>query len=330
MKTKTWMRTQLGFWTACVVLNSGVAANQIETERALPRLFVEDAVGAVHSTVVDLRLDGTEPFSTAWLVSSDRPADFVTVRSRIEGKLGSMRSALGSDTRSDLKIEPMTPAALTSFVAQASASFAWHMAVVRAHDGAFRFSEPAATPSGSITASFSGAAIQTGFVVVTEFMKDPTSVSDSSGEWIEVYNGGPHRFDLEGSVLSDDGSNTHLIYNGGNGLVFLPGQRFVLGANADMAANGGVEVDYDYSSFSLTNGADEIVVTGRNGLLLDRVAYDDGVSWPDQSGSSISLHEFLLDAFSNDDPSNWCHSQSALNGSNSDTGTPGLPNELCP
>ena len=171
--------------------------------------------------------------------------------------------------------------------------------------------------------------VAAGDLVITEVRGEQSS-PDTYGQWIEVYNGGPHRFDLEGSVLSDDGSNTHLIYNGGNGLVFLPGQRFVLGANADMAANGGVEVDYDYSSFSLTNGADEIVVTGRNGLLLDRVAYDDGVSWPDQSGSSISLHEFLLDAFSNDDPSNWCHSQSALNGSNSDTGTPGLPNELCP
>ncbi|MCY2961722.1 MAG: lamin tail domain-containing protein [Planctomycetota bacterium] len=171
---------------------------------------------------------------------------------------------------------------------------------------------------------------QSGQVVITEFMKDPSSVSDARGEWIEVYNALPWRVNLEGWVLSDDSGATHVISTGGAGLRMAPGAYLVLGNNSDPALNGGVQVDYVWSSFSLSNGADQIVLSRADGTLVDRVAYDDGVLWPDLAGRSISLKLVARDVVMNDDPANWCHSSSAISATNADLGTPRRDNDACP
>lgn len=167
-------------------------------------------------------------------------------------------------------------------------------------------------------------------MVVTEFMKDPAHVGDTQGEWVEIHNQLPWRLNLEGWTIGDDDGPEHTISNGGFGVFVRPGDYFVLGRSADLAANGGVEVDYVYTGFTLSNGADEIVFRRRNGTVVDRVAYDDGVLWPDQGGQSISLDPLWMDTLSNDDGGNWCHSVTPIGGANADTGTPGAPNDVCP
>ena len=167
-------------------------------------------------------------------------------------------------------------------------------------------------------------------VVITEFMKDPSHVSDTRGEWIEIYNPMPWRLNIEGWSLGDDDGPEHVIDNGGAGVYVRPGEYFVLAREADPTLNGGVNVDYVYTGVSLGNGADEIVLRRRNGLTADRVAYDDGVLWPDQSGQSIGLDPLLLDASANDDGGSWCHATSTFAGGNPDTGTPGAANDPCP
>lgn len=166
-------------------------------------------------------------------------------------------------------------------------------------------------------------------VVITEFMKDPAHVGDSQGEWIEVYNPMPWRLNLEGWTLGDDNGAQHTISNGGQGVYVRPGDYLVLGRSADLATNGGVDVDYVYSSFTLSNGSDQIVLRRRNGLVAERIAYDDGVTWPDQGGQSISLDPNWLDPVSNDDGARWCHSTTAIGNGNTDTGTPGFANDPC-
>ncbi len=170
---------------------------------------------------------------------------------------------------------------------------------------------------------------QRGDVLINEFMKDPAFVSDSKGEWIELYNATDHVVNIEGWVLRDRGSNYHLIVNGGQRIELTPGEHFVLGINDDPLLNGGVVVDYRYSSFTLSNGADEVLLYNRGGLLIDQIEYDDGVQWPDSAGRSISLSAAAQNAAANDLGANWCHSSVALGGSNPDQGTPGLPNDPC-
>lgn len=171
---------------------------------------------------------------------------------------------------------------------------------------------------------------QAGWVIITEFMKDPSFVTDTKGEWIEVYNAAPWRVNLEGCVLTDDSGSQHVISNGGAGVRFMPGRYLVLGNNADNTTNGGVHVDYAYSGFGLGNAADQIILSRANGSVLDRVDYDDGVAWPDSGGRSISVKLAARDQLQNDLGANWCHSSAALSVTNPDTGTPGADNDACP
>jgi hypothetical protein len=166
-------------------------------------------------------------------------------------------------------------------------------------------------------------------LVITEIMKDPTSVSDAAGEWFEVRNLGPTPIDLSGWVIRDSGSNSHTI-PATAGAVVPQRSYFIFGNNATPALNGGVNVGYRYSSFTLGNGADDIQLLDAGGLLVDAVAYDDGVFWPDTPGAAMNLQRALVDTTLNDDGGNWCNSLNPISATNSDTGTPRVANNTCP
>jgi hypothetical protein len=171
---------------------------------------------------------------------------------------------------------------------------------------------------------------QQGAIVITELMKDPVTVSDSQGEWVEIVNTSPMVVDIEGWTLSDTGSNNHTISNNGLGVRLAPGRRFVLGIQDDPTLNGGVLVDYRYSGFSLSNGADEVILRDAKGILVDMVAYDDGVLWPDAPGVALNLHPAKQSASLNDDPTSWCEASTPIGAGNPDLGTPGTINTICP
>ena len=308
---------------------SGASGSTVlPTSRVGLELRSERHLGAGAPTV-ELRLTGGTPGASVWLVGVEAPADLVAMPVRLAGLTGGpvLRgtpawSLVTLDGRGDW----------SATYPEASLPH-WFQAVAPDPGGGFRFTEVTRGTRAPLltTGSFSGSApLQYGLVVVTEFMKDPAQVSDSAGEWVEVQNVAPHRMNLEGLVLSDDGSNGHLVFNGGAGLWFLPGERLVLGRNNDPLLNGGVTIDYAYSGFTLGNSADQIVLSGSGGRLLDRVAYDNGVLWPDSSGASISLAPGFEDPYANDDPASWCHASSFVASGSSDSGTPGRLNDVCP
>jgi len=182
-------------------------------------------------------------------------------------------------------------------------------------------------PAAPFAAGWAAGELQPGDVIVTEFMKDPSAVSDNAGEWIELANTLPWRVNLELLVVADAGNDWFALQNGGAGIWIGPYATFVLGNNADPTTNGGVQVDYEYSGFTLKNSNDEIFVRTRSGVLVDGVVYDDGVLWPDSPGASISLDPSAYDGTLNDDPANWCHATSTMPGG--DRGTPGALNDVC-
>jgi hypothetical protein len=171
---------------------------------------------------------------------------------------------------------------------------------------------------------------QSGQVVITEFMKDPTFVTDAHGEWIEVTNHLPWRCNLDGWTLSDDAGNVHTLSSGGTtALTMKRGERFVLGLDGNPSQNGGVTLNYVYSGFTLSNsGADQIMLKKPNGTLVDRVEFDT-VNYPHSPGRSLQLNENYRNVYYNDDPGEWCESQSNWSPGNPDTGTPGQPNDPC-
>jgi len=166
-----------------------------------------------------------------------------------------------------------------------------------------------------------------GSIVVTEIMNNPSAVSDSAGEWFEIYNPLSVDVDLEDWTFYDGGGDNFSIV----GSLIVPSEGYaVLARNGNPAANGGVTPDYVYSGFLLDNTDDEIYLDDPTATEHSFLEYSELDDWPDSAGESISLDGALTPteaaAFNG---SNWCPSTAVWAGSAGDAGSPGVANEVC-
>lgn len=160
-------------------------------------------------------------------------------------------------------------------------------------------------------------------IIITEIMQNPSAVADNLGEYFEVYNNGSSAVDMNGWIIKDDGTNTTTI---GSSVIVPAGGFAVLGINADPLTNGGVTVDYQYSSsFALGNADDEVVLLLPDGVTeVDRVNYDGGPVWPDPTAVSMTYTGFPNEE--NNDGTKWVWStfrEGNYNSSFDDLGSPG-------
>jgi hypothetical protein len=153
----------------------------------------------------------------------------------------------------------------------------------------------------TIAATLSVADLTANDLVVTEYLANPVGVSDTSGEYFEVYNRTLDDIDLTGLIVRDDGSNTFTVSSLpvssliGSSLL-LPAGGFAVFANSDGVALG-LSPAYMYgSTMALTNSADEIGLYRPDDTLINKVMYSDG----DSFGAGIA-HE--LDVISASLPS---------------------------
>ncbi len=161
-----------------------------------------------------------------------------------------------------------------------------------------------------------------GDIIITEIMKNPNAVSDAYGEYFEVYNTTNADINLQGWIISDMGTSAHTIATA----VIVPSNGYaVLGRNADTAINGGVTVNYQYSSFILSNTSDSVILTF-SGIEIDRVDYDSGATFPNSTGASMELSTNKYDSVSNDSGANWAVATTAYGAG--DLGTPGSVNSV--
>ena len=158
-------------------------------------------------------------------------------------------------------------------------------------------------------------------VVINEIMQNPSAVSESNGEWFELLNPTSTSIDINGWTIADNDSDSHVI---GGPLLIPAGGFLVLGRNDDSGTNGGVTVDYEFSGVFLGNGSDELVLLDTALNEVDRVEWDNGATFPDPNGASMSLRTFLLD---NNLGANWCRASTRFG--DGDFGTPGATND-CP
>jgi len=166
-------------------------------------------------------------------------------------------------------------------------------------------------------------ALAPGSLIITEVMQNPSVVGDDYGEWFEVYNTTGLPIDLYGMAVYDSGYDDFVV---DASVVVAPGGYALLGIDADLAVNGGVTLDYEYSGFTLGNGDDEIFIDS-DGVVLDSVAYDGGPLFPDPSGRSMTLSIDAYDVVANDDGANWCNGVPVFG--DGDQGTPGADNDSC-
>jgi len=156
-------------------------------------------------------------------------------------------------------------------------------------------------------------------IIINEIMQNPSAVSDSAGEWFELYNSGPLAVDLAGWTVADNDTDAFVI---AGSLVIAAGGYLVLGNNSNTGTNGGITVNYSYgTSFFIANGADEIVLFDAGLNEIDRVEYDGGPTFPDPNGASMAL---LSPALDNNIGANWTTSTTAFG--DGDFGTPGAAN----
>jgi hypothetical protein len=163
-----------------------------------------------------------------------------------------------------------------------------------------------------------------GELLITEFMKDPAAMSDSDGEWLEIYNASATPFELEGLILLDGGGEDWQI---DESFELAAGDWAVLSRSSAATT----ATDLVWSGFQLVNTEDEIILAtygsdGTDGEVIHEIWYDDS-AWPDSAGASISLDPDMLDPDLAADPSSWCQGQTAYD--SGDRGTPGAANDDC-
>lgn len=210
----------------------------------------------------------------------------------------------------------------TSAVSSVTNTFSWTPTAKESENVTFTTSDDADGAGSPVTVNFS--VKDASSIMITEIIQDPSAVSDNLGEWFEIYNQSRTDIDINGWTIKDDGSNEHVIDNGGP-LVVPAWDFLVLGKDANTVSNGNVTLDYEYGgSITLGNTSDAVVLMNASSQEMARVNYDDGATFPDPTGASMYLTDPNLDQNTG---ANWATSTTPWPGSAGDFGSPGEPNE---
>jgi hypothetical protein len=163
---------------------------------------------------------------------------------------------------------------------------------------------------------------QPGDLVVSELMPESQAGGSDKGEWVELYNPGAEPLGINGCVLKDAVSNSHVI----NASLLVPAAGFaVLAASGDAALNHGLTADYVYGNFVLNNSGDSVILQC-GGVEIDALAYQAAQV---SLGHAAQLDPESMTAVANDDLANWCLATTSY-GDGTVYGTPGAANLACP
>jgi hypothetical protein len=185
--------------------------------------------------------------------------------------------------------------------------------------------------SGGATSTTSGSggstSIGVGDLIISEIMNNPAAVTDAEGEWFEIHNVTAQPIDL-GGLLIRHTSDPAAALTIDSPVIVPPFGYAVLARNGDSNSNGGVPVDYVYSSaVSLTNTADYLAIVRSDNTIIDETNWDE-LSGLDPDGASRNLDPQAMVAAMNDDDTNFCEASTVM--PNGDLGTPGSGNDACP
>jgi hypothetical protein len=168
-------------------------------------------------------------------------------------------------------------------------------------------------------------AIGFGELLITEIMPNPSALSDTEGEWFEIYNNSDRVINLQNLILGRDDANRHTI---SESIDLSPGSYIVI-ERTDLATGAS---GYTYGSGILlpnTGAVLSIFNEGTEtepGALVFSVDYG-GTAFPNVPGASISLSPDLINAGDAVRGTSWCLSISVY--STGDLGTPGAVNDSC-
>ena len=168
--------------------------------------------------------------------------------------------------------------------------------------------------------------LEEGAIRIVEILWNPGRTSDPNGEWFEIRNMTEVPINISGLVISSTDGDTHTV-SGADVVTVEAGADFVFAGNGDTSTNGGVDVDYVYSGIHLSNEVDDLILT-LNGVTLDSVSWDDGLTMPDPDGASTLLDPWgYTNGGSESSSEYWC--EATLSWDGGDYGSPGDVNEWC-
>lgn len=161
-------------------------------------------------------------------------------------------------------------------------------------------------------------------LIITEIMYNPDAISDTDGEWIEIYNTTTSPIQLQNLIIRRESTgDSHTISES----LIIGASDFMILARSIDAING---VDYVYgTSITLPNSTGDNIILlfndGNNEIEISNVNY--GNITVSVAGNSIQLDPGHYNATDADDASFWCSAVSSM--ANGDYGTPGLNNDYC-
>jgi len=185
------------------------------------------------------------------------------------------------------------------------------------------FSELVSISEGS-TSTVEGP-IGYGDLIITEIMYNPAAVSDTEGEWFEVFNTSSEQIDLFQLVIKKGMDVQHTV---NEHILINPQEFFVLARHVNATIVSG----YIYGTgLTLTNSGDDLILAnygddGTNGSTICSVDY--GLTgFPDGNGASINLNPDSFDVNLAKAGVSWCLPTSSFD--TGDLGTPGTMNDIC-
>ena len=171
--------------------------------------------------------------------------------------------------------------------------------------------------------SLPGNAPGPGDLIFTEVMGNPSAVSDSRGEWVEVYNTTGGRLSLAGLLFEDNETGRfHDSYRIDDASASIdPGGYAVLAVDVDPASNGGVAGATRFDGSHLKNSPPD-------GMTIKLVRWDDTLVDSAPYPTPVSGVALQRDPSApNDSVSNWCLASRVYG--DGDLGTPGAANDPC-
>jgi len=169
-------------------------------------------------------------------------------------------------------------------------------------------------------------AVGYGDLLITEIMYNPSALSDTEGEWFEIYNNSDQMINLQNLVLERNGVNRHVIMDP---VELSPGSYFIF-QRADTATNASNSYVYD-SDIVLPNTGAVLAISNEGtetepGTLIFSVNYG-GENFPAGTGASISLNPNMNNPSDAISGTSWCTSSTPYH--TGDLGTPGVVNGTC-
>lgn len=142
------------------------------------------------------------------------------------------------------------------------------------------------------------AAAQADTIAITEFQANPAVISDTLGEYIEIFNYGTSAVTMTGWSLTDEDSDS----------VSLPTITIASGAYVILARDaanwvgewgvGTIGVDvFDYGTFTMANSNDEIELRNGSNNVVWSLAYATGTGPSSGISSFLAVDSFAITVF---------------------------------